>query len=191
MKPISFPDAKEALDQVLNAEPRSAVLVGASFLEFTLEMAIRSRLRPPKSETESRRLFSEQDGIFSNFHRKIWAAYYLNLIGPLTRSDCDTVRQIRNECAHSTGAISFETSALHDRCRSFDLLKRIKASNATTWRNTHLRLVKPAKTPSGRSGYFVTVGWIAAGLTAKAAATAEEQAANNPFKEFLDLVVNP
>src|SRR5271156_5953175 len=85
---------------------RAAIAVGGSILEHALEQAILSRLREPQDNDESAKLFSDV-GIFGTFYEKIWAAYFLKIIGPVTRRDIDLVRHIRNVAAHDMNPVSF------------------------------------------------------------------------------------
>lgn len=45
-------------------------------------------------------------------------AYFLRLIGPVTRRELDIIRTIRNECAHNMNPVSFDTEPTISRCRA-------------------------------------------------------------------------
>lgn len=122
MAPVKTPtNLREALDELKEASDRAAILVGATLVEFALERVIAIRLRAPADDKEKAKLFS-RDGIFETFSEKIWAAYYLKIIGPVTRQNLDLIRRIRNYAAHNPNAANFQaTSEIASRCREFQL----------------------------------------------------------------------
>jgi hypothetical protein len=94
-------------------------LVGGSILEYALEQSVASRLREPQTQAERDVMFADP-GLLGSFYEKIWAAYFLKVIGPSTRRDLDLVRSIRNVAAHDMDEISFErTPEIANRCRQF------------------------------------------------------------------------
>src|SRR5712692_5082170 len=95
---------------------RAAITVGGSLVENALEALIRSRLREPETAREKEVLFSDL-GILGTFSEKIWAAYFMRLIGPNTRHDLDMIRLIRNVCAHDMNPISFSQDDIAGRIR--------------------------------------------------------------------------
>jgi hypothetical protein len=110
-------DVEQAFKQLAGENDRAAILVGGALLENALEQAILSRLREPQTDTESEALFSER-GIFNTFSQKIWAAYFLKIIGPSVRRDIELVRSIRNAAAHDMKSVSFDgTPKIASRCR--------------------------------------------------------------------------
>ena len=118
MPPRHMPKDFEAIIAEMNgAPPRSAILVGTSLLEHALEDLIETALRPPSSSLEREALFSV-NGILASFSNKIWLAYFLKLIGPVTRRELDIIRSVRNDCAHNMNAVSFDTEPTVSRIRS-------------------------------------------------------------------------
>src|SRR6266481_40126 len=83
---------------------------------------IRSKLREPESSQQEEALFSDT-GIFGSFRQKIWTAYFLKWIGPLTRRDLDLVRSIRNIVAHNMNPVSFDTPEIANRCSELFVAK--------------------------------------------------------------------
>jgi hypothetical protein len=67
-------------------------------------------------------LFTDK-GLFSSFSEKIWAAYFLQFIGPRARRDMDLIRLIRNEVAHNMNPVSFSTPEIASRCLAIDIAK--------------------------------------------------------------------
>lgn len=88
---------------------RAVILVAGSLLDHALAEAIMSRLRKPQTDAEWKPLFDD-GGPASTFSQKITLAYFLRIIGPVTRRDIDLIRKIRNAAAHDMNPVSFEGS---------------------------------------------------------------------------------
>lgn len=201
-KRFDFSKPEEVIQEIKCAEPRSAILVGASLLEYTLEQAIRAQLRKAKTATEAEYLFDDQRGVFSGFERKIWAAYFLNVVGPQTRGDLDIVRRMRNYCAHNVKRVSFELTPISGQCRSFSMLKRpsarVEEKDRIKWRDTHLSVVLSEmkdEPPSLRTNFITVVNALATCLMLKAllppgileeATAAQQVTVKNIFRRFVD-----
>jgi hypothetical protein len=72
-------------------------------------------------------LFAE-NGILGTLSEKIWAAYFLKIIGPQVRRDIDLIRNIRNQASHDMNPISFEnTPEIAARCRELRFAKEATA----------------------------------------------------------------
>jgi DNA-binding MltR family transcriptional regulator len=142
-------DVVEAFKQLAGENDRAVILVGGAMLENALEKAILSRLREPQTSTEDDVLFSER-GILSTFSQKIWAAYFLKIIGPSVRRDIDLVRAIRNAAAHEMKTISFNgTPEISSRCRE------LRAAN---------EMLPPKTPPDFRELFIATVQFFTANL---------------------------
>jgi hypothetical protein len=116
-------DVAKAFEQLLGENDRAVILVGGALLENALEQVILSRLREPQTKAESGMLFYER-GILSTFSAKIWAAYFLKIIGPSVRRDIDLVRLIRNAAAHHMMQVSFDgTPEVASRCNELTFAK--------------------------------------------------------------------
>lgn len=115
--------ADDLFEELKSESDRAAIAVAGSLVEYALEEAILSRLRVPQTQGEADVLFRDQ-GILGTFYEKIWAAYFLKVIGPQVRRDLDLVRSIRNVAAHDMNPISFaETEEIASRCRELQLAK--------------------------------------------------------------------
>src|SRR5262249_50310703 len=101
---------------------RAAIIVGGSLVEYCLEKYLRTKLRVPRNSEEEGILFAET-GLFGTFSQKIWAAYFMNLIGQITKRDLDLIRLVRNEVAHNVNPVSFNTPEIASRCKELDLAK--------------------------------------------------------------------
>ncbi len=109
-------DLDAIFEELKTENARALITVGGSLVEYALECCILTRLRQPQNNTEANELFSD-NGVMGTFREKIWMAYYLKVVGPITRQDIDLIRRIRNEAAHNMNPISFETPEIADRCR--------------------------------------------------------------------------
>jgi hypothetical protein len=103
-----------------SSSDRAAILVCSALVEYALEQAIRSRLREPTTATEEAAL-CQDNGIFGTFSEKIWGAYFLKIVGPLTKQVCDLVRSIRNEAAHNMNPVSFDMPQVKSRCEALSI----------------------------------------------------------------------
>ena len=77
-------DMVTIIEELSGESARAAITVGGAIVEHALEQLLRSRLRRPTNKTEASYLFAEQ-GILGTFWEKIWAAYFMKLIGPRAR----------------------------------------------------------------------------------------------------------
>jgi hypothetical protein len=68
-------DIDSAFDQLADASDRAVILVGGSLLEFALEEAILSRIRP-LTEDERRKLFAGQGAFLELLPTKYWARIF-------------------------------------------------------------------------------------------------------------------
>lgn len=113
-------DFESAFGELRNESDRGVIVIGSSLLEHALESAIGMRLREPSDSGETKRLFDES-GLFGTFSKKIWAAYFLKIIGTRTRRDLDLIRRMRNIAAHSFAEISFDTPEVAGGCRELKM----------------------------------------------------------------------
>lgn len=119
----------EALEQELYASgsDRATAVMFGSFLETNLERLLSSTMRDDLNSKERRQLF-EYEGAMGTFASKIIVAYAFKLIGPITRSDLDLIRFLRNEFAHSRMPFSFKTAEVRAVC---DQLKIVDLQGST------------------------------------------------------------
>jgi hypothetical protein len=91
-------------------------MIGASYVDKALEVAIISRLVPLKTAEQEAIFRYEKRGFLSDLSSKIKMAYALNIIGPKTRIDLDHIRAIRNSFAHALIPLGFEYKEVVDVC---------------------------------------------------------------------------
>lgn len=92
---------------------RGCVLISASFLDNQLENLLSSYLI--EDTTVSDNVFSNS-GSLGTFSSRIDMCYLLGLISKKMYRDLHLIRKIRNEFGHSYVPISFESSAIKNRC---------------------------------------------------------------------------
>lgn len=115
-------DVRQIFESLTKEVDRVATIIGASWLEYSLEVLIEKSLRQPNGKGEKHLLFNE-GGIFGTFSKKIDGAYFINLIGPATRKTCHTIRKIRNEFAHNMNILDFGTREIVDLCDNLKLVE--------------------------------------------------------------------
>ncbi len=92
---------------------RSTVLVAVGLLEYSLSVAIGSFFIDDK--TLRRKLFDgdhERDGIIGQFYTRNIVACALNIYGKNTYEDINSIRAIRNLCAHAKSDVDFSSEKL-------------------------------------------------------------------------------
>lgn len=110
-----YPNLKDFLPylDVQNAEsPRGAILVACSYLDEQLKAIIAAFL-VDKSDRSS--LLDGFNAPLGTFSARITMAHCLGLISDFEKSDCNTLRKIRNEFAHKH-RVSFEDQKIVDLC---------------------------------------------------------------------------
>jgi hypothetical protein len=107
----------EALEKELyaSASDRATAVMFGSFVEVALERLLSSKMRQLNSK-DRKRVF-EYEGALGTFASKTVVAYALQLLGPVTRSDLDLVRFLRNEFAHSRMPFNFQTLEVAEVCK--------------------------------------------------------------------------
>jgi len=112
-----YPNLKELLPylDIQNAEsPRGAILVACSYLDEQLKAIIEAFLVEDTETSQLLEGFNDPLGMFSS---RIAIAHSLGLISDKERDDCNTLRKIRNQFAHSH-RVSFEDQKIMDLCRN-------------------------------------------------------------------------
>jgi len=101
----------ERFDTAVSMGDRAAVLVSATYLELSLESAIRTHF-VDITDDEDKALFGglDRDSPLSNFGAKIRIGYALGVFGPLMRDDLKTIQIIRNCFAHTIEHIDLNSA---------------------------------------------------------------------------------
>lgn len=108
----------------LNEESdRGCALMAAAFIEEKLGELLQLFCVDNKKIYE--RLF-ENNGALATFSSKIDLAFLLGLIPKNIFDDLQLLRKIRNDFAHNSSHITFESSPIQERCYSFSILIKIQ-----------------------------------------------------------------
>jgi hypothetical protein len=94
-------------------------MIGASFVDKALEVAILSRLVPVRKEDRSRLFDYSHNGPLCDLSSKILLAQSMGLFGHKTYDDLQRIREIRNAFAHSLWYITFATAEVNEMCAGF------------------------------------------------------------------------
>lgn len=101
------------LDEFQKETDRGAALVGAAMIEDRLERILLSHLLDNNVREE---LFNGINAPLGNFSSKVKIAYCLGLITDLEYNECEYIRKIRNEFAHSLHGLKFDDQKIKDLC---------------------------------------------------------------------------
>jgi len=94
--------------ELFNTSDRvTAVMLGAH-VETALEKLLVSRMRGNLNSDGRSRLFGFE-GVVGTFSAKIIVAYATKIIGPITYSDLNLIKELRNQFAHSRRPFDFQT----------------------------------------------------------------------------------
>ena len=109
--PEHFERYREEAEETKN--DRGAAILHATNLENTLESALASYLSIARSRQEEIFGFNGPLGTFSD---KISMAQAIGIIGPVSRSNFDIIRVVRNAFAHTMRPISFSDEQISALC---------------------------------------------------------------------------
>ncbi|OYX50934.1 MAG: hypothetical protein B7Y90_02410 [Alphaproteobacteria bacterium 32-64-14] len=91
------------------------ILVGSTMLQHTLHDLLLRFFRSDLTKSDHEGLFNfEKGGPLSSFASCIRIAYALDIIGPETRDDLNTIKSIRNLVAHAPLEIAIDTDPIPD-----------------------------------------------------------------------------
>jgi hypothetical protein len=107
---------KEAPDHAL-------AITAAAYVDYSVEMLIRSRMRIDKDE-DPRMFGGAGNGILATASSKITIAYAAGLIEKSWRDDLRVINRVRNVFAHSMHKIEFRNSEVAALCRTLSLTER-------------------------------------------------------------------
>jgi len=117
----SVQDINDAMEELKTDGARGAVALGSALIEDVLQACIMlSMVTLTSSEIDE--LFSGQSPIAS-FSARVRVAYALNIFGRKTRSDLNTVREIRNAVVHAKKSFTFDTQAVKDAVNNMNCIK--------------------------------------------------------------------
>lgn len=103
------------INEIDQERPRRAALIAGAFVELRLEETIKSYLREDKKIAPA--MFKGM-GALATFSAKIDLGYLMKLYPGRIRQLLHGIRDIRNDFAHETQPINFDTQSVRDRCRN-------------------------------------------------------------------------
>jgi DNA-binding MltR family transcriptional regulator len=119
----------------------TAVMLG-SHVETALEKLLASRMRHNLNSAERSKLFGFE-GALGTFSAKIIIAYAMKVVGPITYSDLNLIKLLRNEFAHSRIPFNFDTPEVVAICKELKVPKlpdsndsfkdRIRVDKSASW----------------------------------------------------------
>jgi mannitol operon repressor len=105
-------DYVDLIAEINKESDRGAVLTAASFIDDLLQKTVAAFL---VDEASSKQLCEGFNAPIGTFSSRIIAAYALGLISPDEQGDCNIIRKVRNEFAHTVKA-SFKDRKLIGLC---------------------------------------------------------------------------
>lgn len=110
-------EIKHFRSELTEESDRGCALYACGYLEQKLsDLLFVMLVANSKIETE---LF-DGHGALSSFSNRISMSYYLGLISRGCKKDLDLIRKIRNDFAHSSDSLSFESEGIKNRCSNLD-----------------------------------------------------------------------
>lgn len=108
--------------QLREESVRGSAIVGAALIDDALEQMLKALMIA--SDQKDDELFNGSYAPLSSLSAKIDIAYRTGLISPKVRASLHIIRKLRNEFAHVSLQINFESQSVHDRIRElFNLNK--------------------------------------------------------------------
>jgi len=107
----------------LNSESdRGAVIVGAALIDESLEQLLKAKLAPHNGREDA--LFDIPYAPLSTLSAKIDFAYRVGVIREPVKSSCHLLRKVRNDFAHSSENLTFNSSKVESRIRELFKLSK-------------------------------------------------------------------
>ena len=125
---------KETMDEIISdlmaLGPQATAIIGAAYLEHSLELLLRTSFRA-LSKGDDRRMFDgAARGILGTFSAKIRIAYATKLIHKKVYEALLLINEIRNVFAHSLHKVDFGHELIKKDCRQLGMISP-RMSSAT------------------------------------------------------------
>jgi hypothetical protein len=101
--------------ELYGASDRSSAVILAAITEDSLRNFLLNKMRKDLNSDDRKQLFGFE-GALGTFSAKITIAYALQFLGPVSRSDLDTIRFLRNQFAHSRKPMRFDIPEVRAVC---------------------------------------------------------------------------
>ena len=112
-----------AFNNILRRESeRGSVIVSAALMDEALEQLLKAKLVPSAERNDE--LFTGSYAPLSTFSAKIDFAYRVGVIGLNLRSSLHLIRKLRNDFAHSSMRINFDSQQVHNRIQELFKLNK-------------------------------------------------------------------
>jgi DNA-binding MltR family transcriptional regulator len=144
-----FHDRFKAAEAFERESDRAVALITAEYLNLGLELLLRKCLIAKTKVVDE---FFGFDRPLGTFSARIKMGYCLGHMSDHSFKDLNTIRDIRNDFAHSRETISFSTQSINDRCLSLRIpmitagwvqpdfsSSRIRYIEATSWIGNQLQ----------------------------------------------------
>ncbi len=137
----------EYMKQLEKESERGTVIVSAALMDEALAELIKAKLVPSPRKDKDDELFVGSYAPLGSFSARIDFAYRLGIIASSTRSSLHLLRRLRNDFAHSSLHMSFQTNSVKSRIR--ELFKLNKAFFDVLWdvikKQNNLNLIEITK----------------------------------------------
>src|SRR4051794_24166820 len=120
--PLTASEIEEHNSELLVGSDRAVALIACANLENALVLALRARL-VPMNETEVDAFFYGQTAVLPNFASQIKMEYAIGIYGHKLKKALDTIRNIRNQFAHSVRVIDFDNDLIINECLNLPDMK--------------------------------------------------------------------
>ncbi len=114
-RPIRARDIVMMLDEYVDMTDQATALVLCAMVERSLERSILSHM--VRMKKKNRLDLFEGLGPIATMSAQIKIAAALGIIGPSATSDLESIKNIRNQFAHSFHPISFDTKSIATECK--------------------------------------------------------------------------
>jgi hypothetical protein len=113
----------------LNEDDRSVAISACALVEFSLEKALKLRLRR-MTKVEQESLF-DGNAPLATFSAKIKMGYALGIYGKEMRHDLETVNRIRNVFAHSVQEVTFKNRRIVNAIYGMHVIKPLEGKRGS------------------------------------------------------------
>jgi Domain of unknown function (DUF4145) len=114
--------------EIESASPRAAVIMVGASLEDALRWSMESRFIDGLTPDCLRSLFEVDGAPLGSFHSKISVGHALGMYGSIGRDDLSAIKRIRNQFAHASRSITFDTHEIAAECRKLSYLVAARAN---------------------------------------------------------------
>ncbi|MHB1758464.1 MAG: DUF4145 domain-containing protein [Leptospirillum sp.] len=115
-------DIDKAWEEINKGNDRSAAIIGAAFVEDSLQCALESRMIGLNSQVFNE-IFNNVNGPLCSFSSKILLGFALGLYREVLKKDLNVIRNIRNAFAHSMKPITFDIPEVENELKNLRFLE--------------------------------------------------------------------